>query len=369
MRYKKGDKVKFLNDTGGGIVTNIIDKNTLHVLIDEGFELPVNINDVLPVDVQESGQPADEFPEEKEDRESRNQNEDFDTLEEILSEHKYEFQDEDPETIKNDETVQLLLAFVPTNQETLTEGTLYLYIINDSNYKILYNISMKEPDKNNEFITVHSGFTEANTKNYIQEFEREDLNRKPDILFQCIFFKKNMFSFHAPIVSQINVQPIKLYHDHAYKENDFFDEKAYVLPVEIIDLKEEVDKIPPEEIKKILQEKSKPKKIKIPEIKPTGKRREKQKPREIDLHIHELVDDESGLTDADKLELQMLHFRKKINEAIQNHEKRIIFIHGVGNGRLKHEIRNAIDKEYPGVEYQDASFQEYGFGATLIFIK
>ncbi len=369
MRYKKGDKVKFLNDTGGGIVTNIIDKNTLHVLIDEGFELPVNINDVLPLDVPGSGQPADIFFEEKEDRESRNQNEDFDTLEEILSEHQYESPGEDPETIKNDETVQLSLAFIPTNQETLTEGTLELYLINDSNYKILYNISTKEPDKNNELTTIHSGFIEANTKTYIQEFKREDLNRKPGFLFQCIFFKKSMFSFHEPVVNQINVQPIKLYHDHAYKENDFFDEKAYVLPVEIIDLKEEVDKIPPEEIKKILQEKSKPKKIKITDIKPTGRRREKEKPREIDLHIHELVDDESGLTDTDKLELQMLHFRKKMNEAIQNHEKRIIFIHGVGNGRLKHDIRNAIDKEYPRIGYQDASFQEYGFGATLIFIK
>ncbi len=369
MKYKKGDKIKFLNDTGGGIVTNVIDKNTVHVLIDEGFELPVNINDILPVEVQEEKQATNEFYNKEQSTDSEDRNQDFDTLEEILTEHEDEFLNEDPETIKNDDTIQLSLAFVPTNQKTLTEGPLELSLINDSNYKILYNISTKQPDQNNEYMTIHSGFIEANTKNVIKEFEREDINRNPEFLFQCIFFKKNMFSFHPPEYNEINIQPIKLYHDNTYKENDFFDEKAYVLPLEIINFKEEVEKISPEEIKKILQEKSKPKKIKIPEIKPTGKRRDKQKPREIDLHIHELVEDESGLTDADKLELQMLHFRKKMNEAMQNNEKRIIFIHGVGNGRLKLEIRNAIDKEYPRAGYQDASFQEYGFGATLVFIK
>ena len=41
MQINIGDKVRFLNDIGGGIVTKIIDANTVMVLNDEDeFEIP-----------------------------------------------------------------------------------------------------------------------------------------------------------------------------------------------------------------------------------------------------------------------------------------------------------------------------------------
>ena len=47
MKIKQGDKVKFLNDVGGGTVTKIIDKNEVYILNDEGFEVPVYIKELL----------------------------------------------------------------------------------------------------------------------------------------------------------------------------------------------------------------------------------------------------------------------------------------------------------------------------------
>ncbi|MFP4019887.1 MAG: Smr/MutS family protein [Bacteroidales bacterium] len=47
----------------------------------------------------------------------------------------------------------------------------------------------------------------------------------------------------------------------------------------------------------------------------------------------------------------------------------MVFIHGVGNGRLRYELRKSLDKDYPDLDYQDASFQEYGYGATLVFLR
>ena len=46
-----------------------------------------------------------------------------------------------------------------------------------------------------------------------------------------------------------------------------------------------------------------------------------------------------------------------------------MFIHGVGNGTLKTELRKALGIEYKKLTYHDASFKEYGYGATLIIIK
>jgi dsDNA-specific endonuclease/ATPase MutS2 len=65
----------------------------------------------------------------------------------------------------------------------------------------------------------------------------------------------------------------------------------------------------------------------------------------------------------------MEHFKSKLEEAIHTHTRKIVFIHGVGNGVLKMEIRKELDRRAKKLTYQDASFKEYGYGATLVQIK
>lgn len=94
----------------------------------------------------------------------------------------------------------------------------------------------------------------------------------------------------------------------------------------------------------------------------------KTPPREVDLHINKLIDRVVGLSNTDILVLQLDVFRKELNEAIRNHEREIIFIHGIGNGTLKNELRRVAGSEYKWCSQEDASFKEYGFGATRIRI-
>lgn len=90
----------------------------------------------------------------------------------------------------------------------------------------------------------------------------------------------------------------------------------------------------------------------------------------VDLHLVELLDDERGMTPKEKLDYQMNTFRQKMDEAIKNpHIKKVVFIHGKGNGTLKLEIRKELDRKYRRYTYQDASFEEYGGGATLVYVK
>jgi dsDNA-specific endonuclease/ATPase MutS2 len=56
-----------------------------------------------------------------------------------------------------------------------------------------------------------------------------------------------------------------------------------------------------------------------------------------------------------------------MSSAIANGIKKLIVIHGVGNGKLKQEI-TAILKGIEGVSFHDASYKHYGFGATEILI-
>ena len=46
--------------------------------------------------------------------------------------------------------------------------------------------------------------------------------------------------------------------------------------------------------------------------------------------------------------------------------QRIVFIHGKGDGVLRKAILTELKTKYPACKWQDASFKEYGYGATMI---
>ena len=47
----------------------------------------------------------------------------------------------------------------------------------------------------------------------------------------------------------------------------------------------------------------------------------------------------------------------------------MVFIHGKGDGVLRKAVIDELKRKYSNCRYQDASFQEYGFGATMVTIK
>ena len=49
--------------------------------------------------------------------------------------------------------------------------------------------------------------------------------------------------------------------------------------------------------------------------------------------------------------------------------KKLIFIHGKGEGVLRQAIIHELNYKYKRYSYQDASFREYGYGATQVTIK
>ncbi len=103
------------------------------------------------------------------------------------------------------------------------------------------------------------------------------------------------------------------------------------------------------------------------EKKPQAKRKSTPELEEVDLHIDELVDTTAGLSNSDIIQIQMDKFHFVMESNAKNKGRKIVFIHGVGNGVLKNEIRKQLERKYK-VYYQDASFREYGYGATMVII-
>ncbi len=97
-------------------------------------------------------------------------------------------------------------------------------------------------------------------------------------------------------------------------------------------------------------------------------KKKKSLPEEFDLHIEELIDDHTGMTNAEIVTIQLNYFRKCLDEAIFTNKRKIIFIHGVGKGTLKSEMIKIL-KTYENITFYDASYARYGFGATEVIIK
>lgn len=87
---------------------------------------------------------------------------------------------------------------------------------------------------------------------------------------------------------------------------------------------------------------------------------------EIDLHINKLTKSVKGLDNYDMLNLQLDTAKRKLEFAIHKRISKIVFIHGVGEGVLKSELHSLLSK-YP-VKYYDASYKQYGLGATEVYI-
>lgn len=85
----------------------------------------------------------------------------------------------------------------------------------------------------------------------------------------------------------------------------------------------------------------------------------------IDLHIHELTDSEAHLSSFDMLRIQLNAFEQALNQHRKRRHSKIIFIHGVGEGVLKAELRKALSR-MDNCSYRDADYRKYGYGATEV---
>ncbi len=99
----------------------------------------------------------------------------------------------------------------------------------------------------------------------------------------------------------------------------------------------------------------------------SGDRRADAGTMEVDLHLHEIVEDERGLSDGEKLNEQLRYFERMLNTAIRERKQRMIVIHGVGEGRLREEVRKLLGY-YDLVRFDDADPRRYGYGATEVTI-
>ena len=365
MNVKVGDKVRFLNDIGGGTVVRIIDRQSVMVLNDDDFEVPTPVSELVVIESAadsrlrgSSTENKSEKPKPQSVTTATDEQEESEEAPISLTDIFYPPVAIDKE---NGDYLREYLAFVPkSNQQGFD-----IFLINDSNYNVLYSIVATDADEQSESEGV--GVLEANTKVQFSSLAMDNVNLIPAYTFHLTFYRKGSFKVKEPLARTIELNPVKFYKETSFVKNDFFSKNEMMIA--LIDEHTAVDSVEnmtEKDFKKVVAEKLKGEKTEHKDFK-SGKAIQSQIV-EVDLHIHELLDDFRGLSNSEMLEIQMRKFREELDNAMRKGVKKIVFIHGVGAGVLTLEIRKELDRMKKKLDYQDASFKEYGYGATLVRI-
>lgn len=222
--------------------------------------------------------------------------------------------------------------------------------------------------QNNSWISRYNGIVEPNTQIFLEEFGKEELNDLERICVQLIAFKKDKpYSLKNAISVELHLDTVKFYKQHCFMENDFFDEDAMVYPIVRQDIPEKELLISAAELQEAMQQKVREDRRAPQTI--VKKKATDSAILEVDLHITELLDNTNGLSNADMLNYQLEKFHEVLSKYAANKGQKIVFIHGKGDGVLRKAIEKELKTKYKQHYYQDASFREYGFGATMVTIK
>ena len=196
---KIGDKVRFLNDIGGGKVSGFRDKNTVLVEDEDGFEFPANIHECIVVDTDNYN--LEHNPKSHKSPQSVSGTDRPTSVKAALNtgtetdEDDTEDSDERPITFRpkpeerpNADILNIYLCFVPIKTKELTKTDFDTYLVNDSNYSIDFTYLCGE---GKGWQLRYKGTAEPNSKHFIEKVVQDDLNDLQRICLQMLPYKEN----------------------------------------------------------------------------------------------------------------------------------------------------------------------------------
>lgn len=370
-----GDKVRFLNQTGGGIVVGFGKKGWATVQDEDGFEFPIPEKECV-----------------------------------VIEENVVAKEDVKIHT-KDGDKLNIAVVYTKTGKEyTCT-------LANECNYTLFvtYTNCLKEEKSsalpNENFVTAFSGEVLPYERKELFHFDHDHINKYSKmVILRAIPFKPNNMKLKGDVVHKIKpvieleyiLDPTNLLKESMFRPNDYIKENGYVISVinESAQNQPIVAEIKGKDIRTALKEKfegeKSPGSARVPASKSaasdkafvggkwinlpgSGLQREwlqetaliktnTQGVMEVDLHASALLDTTIGMDNAAILKYQLEKFNEAMAAILHKKGGKIVFIHGKGDGVLRKAILAELKNKYSRCKWQDASFKEYGYGATMVTI-
>lgn len=359
IQVKVGDRVRFLNTTGGGTVRKVLRSSGVVYVEDEsGFELPVLYNEVVKVEEGATIVPPPVASSKKEATKTTPQPEKNNSYQPSPK------RSSDP----SGEQLNITLCYLPEEGGKIGACHYEVYLVNDSNYDLFVTYTSGRGAAQE---LRYAGMVPFDSSELLESFSPDDIPDHVRNTFQFIAFKEEGIPYRPKrsMDFELKVDGAKFFKENAFVPTPYFDDHAIVYELmkedqPLVTNKIDAEKLAAEMMAKKIASELKPRTPKQPKPK-------KDEPLVVDLHIHEVVDNTTGLEPRDMLELQL----KRVEEVLRAHRKpsykgkKIIFIHGKGEGVLRQAVLDLLSRKYPRYDKQDASFQQYGFGATQVTIR
>ena len=366
---KIGDKVRFLNQTGGGMVVGFGKKGWVTVEDEDGFEIPVPERECV-----------------------------------VVEENAAASEGKNIQT-KDGEKLNIALAYDKAGAGFACS------MANECNYNLLvtYSVQTVKKDGTTAHLTMFAGEVIPYEVKELFRFGKEELNDfSKRVLVRIVPFKRgqglkntNSHTLKPVIEKDFVLDPINLLKDGMYRENDYTTGKSYIIPMVNENLKELplIQTADDDKLRQALKEKFQGEKEsaqggnkpgagstsgnrafingKWVEMTRTNKDAVEEKALiktsasgilEVDLHASALLETTVGMDNTAILKYQMEKFNEAMKTVIRKKGQRIVFIHGKGDGVLRKAILSELKTKYPTCRWQDASFKEYGYGATMVTV-
>ncbi len=313
MKFAIGDKVRFMNENMEGIVSAIIDSYTVGVTVDHDFEIPVLLNELIKVSFDAHSNQAETSP----------------PVIQKVAENGYD--------------ENMYASFVQKDEQQME-----LYFINHTQNRISVNYYT---EKGTLVISKFFQLIEAFEYKSIDTLAIAELTNWPEFHFQ-ILVKPGQTQV-IPIIKSLQIPASRFFkHLHA---TPLLKKQGYLFLINESLNESDIRKLNERSpVNELTSEKSD--RIKTPlEI--------------IDLHIDKIHANYTQLTKQETLQIQLNYFEKNIDNAIATGMRKIVFIHGVGNLKLKNEMVKMLKQNKNIASLADAPTSQFGYGATEVFFS
>lgn len=215
---KIGDKVRFLSEVGGGRVVGFQGKNIVLVEDEDGFEIPMQVRDVVVID-------SDDY-----DISKVNPLEKKKPLPASATQaREQEEPEEKPITFKpkplerrEGERLNLYLSFLPDDVKEISSTGFESYLVNDSNYYMQVSLMSAEGAS---WKLRFCGIIEPNSKLFVEAFDRSQVNDLERLCVQTIAWKQDKpFTLKPALTTELRLNLTKFYKLHIFRPNEFFNE-------------------------------------------------------------------------------------------------------------------------------------------------